>query len=174
MVVSKKGGVYFTSGGAFYLSPSGQVSTIGENLRTNGITLSPDEKTLYITNGQTIAALDVQPDGSAKNQREFGKLEGGVNGDGMAVDSTGRLYVTTNPGIQVFSPQGKNLGTIPTPRNAITLAFSGPDKKTLYVGGMGATGANGQEFRTPEGVRNTAMTVYKLVMQAQGYKGRPK
>src|SRR6516225_4575132 len=48
LVADKKGGVYFTSGGAFYVNPAGQVSGIGENLRTNGITLSTDEKTLYI------------------------------------------------------------------------------------------------------------------------------
>jgi len=174
MVVDKKGGVYFSSGGAFYLSPSGQVSTVGENLRTNGIMLSPDGKTLYITNGPVIAALDVQPDGSVKNQREFGKLEGGGNGDGMAIDAAGRLYITTNPGVQVLSPQGKYLGIIPTPRNAISVAFSGPGKKTLYVACLGAKGPNNQEVTTPPGVRNVAMTLYTIPMQSQGYKGRPK
>jgi gluconolactonase len=174
LVADKKGGVYFTSGGAFYLNPSGQVSSIGENLRTNGIMLSPDEKTLYITNGPVIAAFDVEPDGSVKNQREFGKFEGGVNGDGMAIDAAGRLYDSTNSGIQVFSPDGKYLGLIPTPRNAITAAFSGPGKKTLYVGCLGALGPNGEEVRTPPDVRNVAMTVYKIPMLAQGFKGRAK
>jgi len=149
------------------------VSSIGENLRTNGIMLSPDEKRLYITNGPVIAAFDVQPDGSVKNQREFGKLEGGGNGDGMAVDAAGRLYVTAN-GVQVLSPEGKYLGMIPTPRNAITVAFSGPGKKTLFVGCLGALGPNGQEVTTPPGVRNTAMTVYTIPMLTQGFKGRAK
>ena len=148
LVADKKGGVYFTSGGAFYLSPSGQVSSIGENLRTNGINLSPDEKTLYVTNGPVIMAFDVQPDGSVKNQREFGKLEGGGNGDGMAIDATGRIYDTAN-GIQVLSPEGKYLGMIPTPRTVISVAFSGPGKKTLYAACLGALDANGQEIRTP-------------------------
>ena len=174
LVADKKGGVYFTSTGAFYVSPSGQVSNVGENLRTNGINLSPDEKTLYITNGPTVAAFDVQPDGSVKNQREFGKLEGGGNGDGMAIDSTGRLYVTTNAGVQVLSPQGKYLGIIPTPRNAISAAFTGPGKKTLYVAMIGAVGPDGQEVKTAVGVRNTAMSVYKIPMQSQGFKGRAK
>ncbi len=61
LVVAKNGGIYFTSGGAFYLSPGGTVSTVGENMRTNGIALSPDEKTLYITNGGTLVAFDIQP-----------------------------------------------------------------------------------------------------------------
>jgi gluconolactonase len=174
LVADKKGGVYFTSGGAFYVNASGQVSSVGENLRTNGVMLSPDEKTLYITNGPVIAAFDIQPDGSVKNQREFGKLEGGGNGDGMAIDSTGRLYVTTNAGVQVLGPDGKYLGLIPTPRNSITLAFSGPRKKTLYVGCLGALGPDGKDIKTADGVRNTSMTVYKVPMIAQGFKGRAK
>jgi gluconolactonase len=92
----------------------------------------------------------------------------------MATDAAGRLYVSTNPGIQVFSADGKYLGLIPTPRNAITSAFSGPGKKTLYVGCLGALGPNGEEVRTPPDVRNVAMTVYKIPMLAQGFKGRAK
>ncbi len=175
LIADKKGGIYFTSGGAFYLPPGGQVMSIGENLRTNGITLSPDEKTLYITNGAEVVALDVQPDGSAKNQRVFAKLPSG--GDGMTVDAAGRLYVTTpgeNSGVQVFSPDGKQLGSIPTPRSAITVTFSGPGKKTLYVGTMGALDPSGQEVRTPPGVRNVAMTMYKIPVLTQGIKDRAK
>jgi gluconolactonase len=174
LIADKKGGAYITSGGVFYMKPSREIITIGENVRPNGIMLSPDEKTLYVTNGNTIVAFDVQADGSVKNQRDFGKLEGGGNGDGMAIDSTGRLYVTTNPGVQVLSSEGKYLGIIPTPRNAITVAFSGPGKKTLYVGTMGLVGTDGKEFLTQPGVRNIAMTVYSLPMVAQGFKGRAK
>ena len=174
LVAAKNGGVYFTSGGAYYLSPSGQVTSIGENLRTNGINLSRDEKTLYVTNGPVITAFDVQPDGSVKNQREFGKLEGGGNGDGMAIDSEGRIYDATAPGIQVLSPEGKYLGLIPMPRNGISVAFSGPGKKWLYAVGNGAVSADGKEITTAPGVRNTAMTIYRIPMLSQGFKGRAK
>ena len=174
LVADKKGGVYFTSGGAFYISPDGKISNVGENLRTNGIMLSRDEKTLYITNGPVIAAFDVQPDGSVKNQGEFGKLEGG-SGDGMTIDSTGRVYVTVpGVGVEVLSPEGKYLGLIPTPRSVISAAFSGSGKKTLYIACLGALGPDGKEVKTPAGVRNTAMTIYKTSMLAQGFKGRAK
>lgn len=174
LTVGRKGDVYFTSRGAFHISPNGKVSSIGENLRPNGIILSPDEKTLYITNGPVIAAFDVQPDGSVKNQREFGKLEAGGNGDGMAVDSMGRVYVSTNMGVQVLGPDGKYLGLIPTPRNSISAAFSGPGKKTLYVACLGAVGPDGKEVQTAPGVRNTAMSIYKISMVAQGFKDRAR
>ena len=174
LVAGKNGHIYFTSGGAFHLTPAGKVSTIGGELRTNGIMLSPDEKTLYITNGMVVVALDIQPDGSVTNRRDFAKLEAGGAGDGMTIDADGRLYVTSAPGVQVFNAQGKYLGLIPTPRPVISVAFSGPDKKTLYVVGGGALGRDGKEFETPQGVRNNAKTIFKIPMLAQGFKGRAK
>jgi gluconolactonase len=174
LTVDKKGNLYFNGGGTFHLNAKGQVSSIGENIRTNGIILSREEKTLYVTNGGVLVAFDVQPDGTAGNQRDFGKLEAGGNGDGMTIDAEGRLYVTSGPGVQVFSTEGKYLGVIPTPRSVISAAFSGPDKRRLYVVGTGALGPDGQEFRTPEGVRNNAKTIYKIAMLTQGFKGRAK
>jgi gluconolactonase len=128
-----KGGVYFTMGGLFYADPKGKITRYGENLTTNGIVLSADEKHLFVTNGTTVAEFEVGEDGALTNQREFAKLEGGGNGDGSTFDSAGRLYVTTNPGVQVIGPDGKYLGLIPTPRGVISVAISGPDRKTLYA-----------------------------------------
>jgi gluconolactonase len=152
-----KGGVYFTMGGLFYADAKGVVTQYGENLQTNGVILSPDEKTLYVTNRQTVAAFDVRPDGSLTNQREFGKLPSG-GGDGSAVDAAGRLYVTGGPAVHVFAPDGKYLGNIPAPKNLITTAFAGRDKKTLY--------AIANDQRVAE--------VYAIPMIAQGYRGRAK
>jgi gluconolactonase len=138
LTADSKGGVYFTMGGVFYADPTGTVTRYGENLRTNGVILSPDEKTLYVTNGAVVVAFDVRPDGSLANQRDFVKLPSG-GGDGMAVDAAGRLYITSGgggggtPGVHVAAPDGKLLGTIAGPRNFITVGFGGPDKKTLYA-----------------------------------------
>ena len=175
LIADGKGGAYFTAGGAYHVNADGVVSIVeDQNLRSNGIMLSPDGKILYVTNQKVVIAFDVKPDGSTANRRDFGTLNGDDGGDGMAVDSTGRLYVTGNLGVHVLSPEGKHLGMIPTPRRPITLAFSGRDKKTLYVPQMGAIGPDGKAWATPEGVRNTAMTIYKISMLAEGYKGRPK
>jgi gluconolactonase len=108
--------------------------------RPNGITLSPDGRTLYVDNtiGTTVYRYDVQPDGTVKNKRAFAELhdikagEEGF-GDGMAIDRDGRLYVTTLTGIQIFDAGGKYLGTIKVPRQPSNVAFAGPDKKTLYI-----------------------------------------
>ncbi len=174
LIADHKGGVYFNGTLTYYVNPAGKVSSIGENIRTNGIMLSRDEKTLYVTNGETIVAFDVQADGSVRNQREFARLEAGGAGDGMAIDGAGRLYVTSAPGVQVFSPEGKFLGLIPTPRSVISVAFSGPGKQRLYVVGSGAVGAEGKELVTAPGVRNNAKSIYSIEMVAAGFPGRAK
>jgi gluconolactonase len=169
LTADSKGGAYFTMGGVFYASPSGQITRYdGKNLRgPNGIILSANEKTLYVSNRITLVAFDVQPDGSLTNQRDFGKLEDGGFGDGSAIDAQGRIYVTTAPGVQVIAPDGKYLGLIPTPRPVISVAFSGPDKKTLYVLAQGAKDAQGKEV-------DDAAQVYSIPMIAQGFKKRAK
>jgi len=43
-------------------------------------------------------------------------------------------------GIQVFSAKGQYLGTIPTTPPATSVAFAGPDKKTLFILARGAEG----------------------------------
>lgn len=174
LVVDRRGGAYFTVGGAFYASSTGRVTSLGDNIRANGIILSRDDRVLYVTNGNTVLAFDVQPEGTTGNRRDFAKLEAGGAGDGLAIDAAGRLYVTSAPGVQVFDEGGKYLGLIPTPRSVISVAFSGPDKKTLYVVGSGALGPDGREFVTPEGVRNNAKTIYRIQMLAEGFKGRAK
>lgn len=175
LVAAAGGSVYFTVGGAYRVDSNGRVHIVADrDIRSNGIMLSPDERTLYVTNRDTILAFDVAPDGSTSNRRDFAQLEAGGNGDGMAVDAAGRVYVTSGPGVQVLAADGGYLGLIPTPRPVISAAFSGIDKRTLYVVGAGARGADGAELTTPDGVRNNAKTIYALPMLASGYAGRAK
>jgi len=177
VVADSKGGSYFSDdAGTYFVNPAGKVSLVtGKAVRTNGMALSRDEKTLYLTNGRTIVTFDIQPDGTTKNQRDFAMLQGTAGGDGMCIDSEGRLYVTAGEtGIQVFSVEGKHLGIIPLPRSASSVAFSGRNKKVLYAKGAGMTTPDGKEYRTPEGVRNNAKAIYKIDMVAQGFTGRPK
>lgn len=153
LIVDAKGGIYFTDPGprpvvpglkvdVYYIAPGAKQPMIIDDSvpRPNGITLSPDGRTLYVDNtiGSVVYRYDVQPDGTVKNKRPFAELhdikagEEGF-GDGMGIDRDGRLYVTSLTGIQVFDKDGKYLGTIKVPRQPSNVAFSGPDKKTLYI-----------------------------------------
>jgi len=175
LVADGKGGAYFTARGVYYVNAHGAVSTVADqDIRPNGLMLSANGKTLYVTNVTSVLAFDVSPDGSTRNRHEFGAIAGDTGADGMAIDAAGRLYVTASTGVHVLGPDGAHLGLIPTPRVPISVAFSGPDKKTLYVAQMGAVGPDGKPWSTPKGVRNTAMTIYRIPMLATGFKGRPK
>jgi sugar lactone lactonase YvrE len=170
LTAAANGGVYFSVTGArdsgvFYASPKGVVSQYGKDVPlANGIILSPDEKTLYVTSGAIVHAFDVNADGSLTNQREFGKLQGGESGDGSAVDQQGRVYVATGRSVDVFSADGKLLGTIPGPQGLHGTFFGGRDRKTLF--GIVFYGTWG----TP-GARNAIIAIPTI---AQGFTGRAK
>jgi len=170
LMADARGGVYIsvtgaTGSGVFYVDPKGVVSRYGKDVPlANGIILSPDEKTLYVTNGAVVFAFDVKPDGSLTNQREFGKLQGGDGGDGSAVDQQGRVYVATGKSVDVFAPDGKFVGSIPGPQGLHGTFFGGRNKKTLFgivfYGGWGTPSA-----------RNLIIAIPAI---AQGYTGRAK
>jgi sugar lactone lactonase YvrE len=169
IAADSRGGVYISiSGvGVFYANPQGVVTQYGGGAITgaNGIILSPDEKTLYVTNGAVVVSFAVQADGSLTDLKsEFARLRGGQGGDGSAVDSEGRLYVATGASIDVFAPSGEFLGTIPAPAGTHGTAFGGGDKKTLFgivfYGGWGTPSA-----------RNRVIAIPTI---AQGYLGRAK
>jgi gluconolactonase len=139
----------------YYIPPGGAPVKIEDKLiRPNGVQLSRDETKLYVgdSNGDRVIAWDIRPNGLVENRREFGTLKGrssrdnGLGGiltfaDGMAVDNDDRLYVATGSGVEVFSPQGQHLGIIPVrcpPADCQNIAFSGPMKQTLYIGGAGS------------------------------------
>jgi len=167
LVADARGGVYFSvsGGGLFHANPQGVVSQYGEGvLGANGIVLSPDEETLYVTNGPVVLAFDVQPDGSLRNQREFGRLRGGQGGDGSAVDQAGRLYVATGASADVFTPNGEFLGSIRGPQGMHGVAFGGKDKKTLF----------GIVFYGTWGTPSARNQIVAIPMIAQGYTGRAK
>jgi gluconolactonase len=167
-----RGGAFFTQGALWHVNAAGEVSKVADaQAFTNGVVSSPEGRTLYTTDQRNVLAFDVAEDGSTSNQRTFATLSqdsAGFGGDGMKVDADGRLYVTGDAGIYVFAPDGSELGVIPVPRRAITLAFAGPDRRTLYVGAMGAVTPGGQPWETPEGVRNVAMTIYRVPVLAAG------
>jgi gluconolactonase len=173
MTAASDGGVYFTKGGVYHADAKGKVTQYGTLTGANGIILSPDEKTLYVTGRLAstpteqapagaapgarpggLVAYDVQPDGSLTNERQFAL----VGNDGSAVDEQGRIYSTGGNGVQVVDKTGKVLGEIPAPLPLITVAFGGPGKKTLY--GV----ANNQQF----------VEIFTIPTIAQGYTGRAK
>jgi gluconolactonase len=164
LTVRSDGAIYFTDGNsglrggasspsreldlnAFYLIKDGRIARLDTNRDfpgafPNGITLSPDERYLYVTFGRKIMRYDVQPDGTVANRREFLDVEGN---DGMKTDRAGNLYSTTGAGpgeVRITSPAGTRLGTIQLPQIpgeprrqvcATNVGFGDADGKGLYI-----------------------------------------
>lgn len=156
-----KGRLYFTDlpGGTVHrIDTDGKVTRILESpaiQRPNGITISPDDKTLYLVEAnqseggaRMLRAYDLQPDGSVKNMRVFFNFYPGRSSDGITIDTAGNVIcaaglnaprgssetLDTKPGVHVISPAGKRIRYIPINEDTITnVAFGGPDMKTLYV-----------------------------------------
>ncbi|HEV7300270.1 MAG TPA: SMP-30/gluconolactonase/LRE family protein [Tepidisphaeraceae bacterium] len=108
----------------------------------NGLAFSPDEKILYVAeslwNGpKDTQAFDVNPDGTVNaNGRSVAALDrsrkDGVP-DGIRIDRDGRIWSSAGDGVQIFTPDGRPIGTILTPHTVTNLTFGGPDGKTLYM-----------------------------------------
>jgi gluconolactonase len=107
----------------------------------NGVTLSLDEKTLYVTSVPSVYQYPVMSDGSLGPGTVFSQTAGG---DGMGIDCAGNLYVATNNNVVVLSPTGTQIGELTVPATSVqslsNVAFGGSDHQTLYITALG-TGA---------------------------------
>ncbi|KAB7727141.1 SMP-30/gluconolactonase/LRE family protein [Rudanella paleaurantiibacter] len=122
----------------------GRVSLLIDDLtRPNGITFSPDEKTLYIAqsdpNRPVIMAYPMQPDGSVGKGRVFfdasALLKQNLPGlpDGLKTDRDGNVWSTGPGGVLVIAPDGTLLGRIDTGQATANCGWGDADGRTLYI-----------------------------------------
>jgi gluconolactonase len=159
LVVKSDGAVYFTDPPfglpKFFDDPRKQLSFSGvyrwKNGRLdlltqdfsgpNGLAFSPDEKYLYLDNWDSkkkwVNRYRVKADGTLDKGELFVDLTASVPGeealDGMKVDKSGNLYVSTAGDIWIFNPAARHLGTIRAPKLVHNFAWGGADGKTLYL-----------------------------------------
>lgn len=129
--------------GVYRLPPDGTVTLQDASLTfPNGIVLSPDERTAYVAvsdpQAAQVFAYERGADGRLGDRRLFLDLtpeaKAGGKGlpDGMAVDVSGRLFVTGPGGVWVVTPEGARLGLIETGTAVANCAF-GEDGRTLFL-----------------------------------------
>lgn len=104
---------------------------------TNGIELSPDEKTLYVNESvqRKIWKYRVDKAGNISHKTLFASFPD-YGFDGMKCDKVGNLYVARwgKGVIAVLSPKGKLIQEIPLKgKQCSNLAFGDKDGKTVYV-----------------------------------------
>ncbi|MEA2063046.1 MAG: SMP-30/gluconolactonase/LRE family protein [Gemmatimonadota bacterium] len=120
----------------FYLAPGEKEprAVVDDFDRPNGIVFSPDKKRLYIADsGKPHHIRHFRVKGEALEEiGVFGVISPG-GPDGMCVDVSGRLYTSAGDGVHVFSPRGKLLGKILTPRKPTNCCFGGNAMRTLFI-----------------------------------------
>jgi len=113
--------------------------------KPNGIVLSPDGGTLYVTDSganQTarsfhvhrphhVVAFDVTGGRRLTGRRLVAVTSPGIP-DGLKVDAQGRLYVSSANGVLVLAPEGELLGELLIP-GAVNFTFGGADGNVLFV-----------------------------------------
>jgi gluconolactonase len=161
LAIRKNGDIYFTDppygldklndsplkeipfNGVYRLS-DGKVTLLTKDLTfPNGISFSPDEKTLYVavSDGRAprIMAYGVKEDGSIGEGRVFFDAkplasQGRKGGcDGMKVDKEGNVWATGPGGVLIISPAGKHLGSILTNQPTGNCCWGANDGSTLYI-----------------------------------------
>jgi gluconolactonase len=154
LVIDKQGGIYFTdprfsapdpwpqgTEAVYYRAPDGKVTRLADDMAApNGVILSPDQRTLYVIPSmqrQMLAYAITEP-GKLGERRVFCELKqpesnNNSGGDGLTVDSSGNVYITSALGVQVYSPAGKLLGIIECPEQPANVTFGGAQNKTLYM-----------------------------------------
>ncbi len=153
LAVASDGTIYFTDpdygladpglreipfNGLYRRDPDGTVvaeweGAIGVN-QPNGVALSPDQGTIYVTDTQAgeLLAWTRAASGALSQPRVL--AAGLPIADGICVDVEGNIYVATwGNGIEVYSPDGAHWGTVPIPSQATNCAFGDSDGHTLYV-----------------------------------------
>jgi gluconolactonase len=146
LIVHSNGTIYFTDPdyqrgnraqelplAVYRIDPTGVLTLIETAMEPNGITLSPDEKLLYVEQdtGGGLGVFDLDPNGVPVGpSRHFAGST-----DGIAMDCAGDVYESSGGG--VFSPAGMSLAPIPG-GGGTHPTFGGADGKTLLVVGDGS------------------------------------
>ena len=147
VVVRRDGQVYFTDplppdalytpamdyAGVYHVTPQGTISLVTRMRRPNGVTLTPDGKTLYVadTFEREIMAYDLDAEGKASHGRVFvANIDGGP--DGLRVAANGNVYIACR-GIAIYTPSGTFVRMIEFPETPANCTFGDSDLQTLYV-----------------------------------------
>ena len=126
------------STGQLWRVENGQFHLLSKEMgTTNGVEVSPDEKTLYVNESvqRSVWAFDLDTVGNISNKRLFHQFDD-FGMDGMRCDVEGNLYITRygKGTVAKLSPEGKLLLEVQMKgKKPSNIAFGGKDGKTAYV-----------------------------------------
>lgn len=148
VVVRKDGNVWFTDPafgaqadtreldfhGVFRVTPKGVLELLAKTkTRPNGIALSANGRTLYVTNSdeRNVRAWDLDKIGAASNERVVLSNIKGVP-DGIRLDEKNNIYVAAR-GVTVYAPDGKIIREFEFAEKPSNVTFGDADLQSLFV-----------------------------------------
>ena len=126
------------STGQLWRVENGQFYLLSKDMgTTNGVEVSPDEKTLYVNESvqRKVWAFDLDTEGNISNKSLFHQFDD-FGMDGMRCDVEGNLYITRygKGTVAKLSQEGKLLLEVQMKgKKPSNIAFGGRDGKTAYV-----------------------------------------
>jgi gluconolactonase len=127
-----------STGRMWRIDTDGKMYILEDNMgTTNGIEVSPDEKTLYVNESvqRKVWVYDLSDSGTISNKRLLTEFSD-FGMDGMRCDVAGNLYIARygKGTVAKISPLGKLLQEIKlTGTKPSNVAFGGNDGRTVYV-----------------------------------------
>ena len=127
-----------STGQIWRIDGNGQAHVLDPDMgTTNGVEVSPDEKTLYVNESvqRSVWAYDIVTDGTIANKRLLIQFPD-FNMDGMRCDIDGNIYITRHGKgtVAKLSPEGEVLLEVELHgQDPSNIAFGGADGCTCYV-----------------------------------------
>jgi enterochelin esterase-like enzyme len=140
--VAANGNKYTAVADKLYLiKPKGQKQLVNTGISAGGITLTPDQAQLYVTDASShwVWIFQIKADGTLAYKQRYGWLyvpdtADNAGAGSIKCDTAGRVYVATRMGIQVLDQPGRVNIILPIPAGQATnLYFDGENKDVLYV-----------------------------------------
>ena len=116
-------------------------AVVTDMVRPNGLAFSPDEYLLYVSDTAAfnipqgphhIRVYSVVNGRYITNGRVFAVIEPGQP-DGLRVDEHGNIFTSSKDSVQVYAPDGTQLGKILVPETCANLTFGGPERDRLLI-----------------------------------------
>lgn len=95
----------------------------------NGVCLSPDEKKLYACSNKPFERFVTEFNTETLQFRVLCE----ENGDGIETDPAGNIYLCSNDGIVIVTPQGKRMALIKFETIPSNLCWGGTSNKDLFI-----------------------------------------